>query len=388
MSRSSAVILVSDPSAETGLSKPMLLHPIMGLPMLSWLAASMAACGCERFFLVCGDRFLEQAAACFPQGSTVTTAEPENFSRPLRAFLSAEGCGESVTVVSGPVLILPRFAFGLHGGQAVSGAKNASPDALLRALDGKLPLDACGEPCTDRDGWCAVPSAESLVDFSPLVRRGVLDRLLQGGVEIWDPANCYVEPGVTVGKGTVLMPGTILRGKTVIGEGCTVGPNTLLENVTVGSGTSVNASQLYDCTVGENTAVGPFAYVRPGSEIGDGCKVGDFVEVKNSVIGNGTKISHLTYVGDSDVGERVNFGCGTVTCNYDRAKKHRTVIGNDCFIGCNTNLVAPVTVGDGAYTAAGSTITEDVPENALAIARSRQTVKPDWAGSHKVKQKK
>ena len=313
MSRSSAVILVTDSCAETGLSKPMLLHPIMGLPMLSWLAASMAARGCERFFLVCDSCLREQAAACFPQGSTVTGAEPEDLARPLRAFLSAEDCGQSVIVVSGPVLILPQFAFGLHGGKDVPGTKCASPDALLRALDENLPLASCGEPCTDRDGWCAVPSAEALADFSPLVRRGVLDRLLRGGVEIWDPANCYVEPGVTVGKGSALLPGTILRGRTVIGENCTVGPNTLLENVAVGSGSTVNASQLYDCTVGENTSVGPFAYVRPGSAIGDGCKVGDFVEVKNSFIGNGTKISHLTYVGDSDVGERVNFGCGTVT---------------------------------------------------------------------------
>ena len=117
-------------------------------------------------------------------------------------------------------------------------------------------------------------------------------------------------------------------------------------------------------------------------------KVGDFVEVKNSVVGDGTKIAHLTYVGDSDVGERVNFGCGTVTVNYDRAQKHRTVIGNDAFIGCNTNLVAPVTVGDGAYTAAGSTITEDVPAQALAVARAHQSNKKDWAAKHKLKQPK
>ena len=125
--------------------------------------------------------------------------------------------------------------------------------------------------------------------------------------------------------------------------------------------------------------MGPFAYVRPNSTIGDHVKVGDFVEIKNSVIGNGTKISHLTYVGDSDCGERVNFGCGTVTTNYDGFRKYRCTIGDDSFIGCNTNLVAPVKVGEGSYIAAGSTITDDVPADALALARMKQTVKEGWA---------
>ena len=143
--------------------------------------------------------------------------------------------------------------------------------------------------------------------------------------------------------------------------------------------TEVNASQLNESTVGAHTTVGPFAYVRPNSKIGDHVKVGDFVEIKNSVIGNGTKISHLTYVGDSDCGERINFGCGTVTTNYDGFKKFRCTIGDDAFIGCNTNLIAPVTVGNGSYIAAGSTITDEVPADSLAIARERQVNKPGWA---------
>ena len=173
-----------------------------------------------------------------------------------------------------------------------------------------------------------------------------------------------------------------------IGKNCTIGPDTFLEDVRVGDGSSVRATHAFSSTIGYDAQVGPFAYIRPGSTIGNGVKVGDFVEVKNSVVGDGTKIAHLTYVGDSDVGERVNFGCGTVTVNYDRAQKHRTVIGNDAFIGCNTNLVAPVTVGDGAYTAAGSTITEDVPAQALAVARAHQSNKKDWAAKHKLKQPK
>ena len=153
----------------------------------------------------------------------------------------------------------------------------------------------------------------------------------------------------------------------------------MIRDCTVGDDTVVNASQTNESTIGSRTKVGPFAYVRPNSVIGDDIKVGDFVEVKNSVIGNGTKISHLTYVGDTDVGEQVNFGCGTVTTNYDGFHKYRTVIGNGVFIGCNTNLVAPVSVGDGAYIAAGATITKDVPADSLAIARSPETIKDGWA---------
>ena len=216
----------------------------------------------------------------------------------------------------------------------------------------------------------------------------MLYRLSKQGVEIWDYASTYIDPTAAVGPGTAILPGTILRGNTSIGKNCTIGPNAYLENAKIGDNTVVNASQIYNSTVGFDTHVGPFAYIRPGSSVGNHVKVGDFVEIKNSVVDDGTKISHLTYVGDSDVGKNVNFGCGTVTVNYDRAKKYRTTIGDNAFIGCNTNLVAPVTVGEGAYTAAGSTITDDIPAMALAIARARQTNKKDWAARHKLKESK
>lgn len=209
--------------------------------------------------------------------------------------------------------------------------------------------------------------------------------LLAAGVLMMDPSAVYVEAGVTVGAGTLLLPGTILRGNTVIGEHCEIGPNTMLTDCTVGDGAVINSSQCNESTIESGAHVGPFAYIRPNCHVGRDVKVGDFVELKNSTIGDGTKIAHLTYVGDADVGHRVNFGCGTVLVNYDGNRKYRTTIGDDCFIGCNTNLVSPVHVGDGAYTAAGSTITEDVPADALAIARARQVEKPGWAAAHRAK---
>ena len=141
----------------------------------------------------------------------------------------------------------------------------------------------------------------------------------------------------------------------------------------------INASQVYGSTLERGSDVGPYAHIRPGCHVGEGCHVGAFVQLKNCRLGDGAKLSHLTYVGDADVGERVNFGCGTVTSNYDGFDKHRTVIGDDVFIGCNTNLVAPVEVGRGAYIAAGTTVTRDVPPDSLAIGRTRQEVKEGWA---------
>ena len=206
----------------------------------------------------------------------------------------------------------------------------------------------------------------------------IITKNMIAGVTIIDPQNTYIDDEVIIGSDTIIYPGSIIRGKTVIGSDCEIGPSSTLDDTVIGNGTTFKNSVAINAKIGDNTTVGPFAYIRPNSDIKNNVKIGDFVEVKNSVIGNGTKVSHLTYIGDSDVGEKINFGCGTITVNYDGKNKFRTVIEDSAFIGCNTNLVAPVKVGKGAFIAAGSTITDDVDDNALAIARSRQTVKKDW----------
>ncbi len=209
-------------------------------------------------------------------------------------------------------------------------------------------------------------------------RLAVLEELIAAGVQVMSE-DIYVERGVQVAPGATLLPGTILRGKTTVAEGCVIGPNTLLENAVVGKNTTVNASQVYDSTLGENNKIGPYTHVRKDTVTGYGVHLGAYVETKNSNFAMGNTVSHLTYIGDSDVGKYCNFGCGTVTCNYDGENKFRTTIGDYVFVGCNTNLVAPVTVGDGAYTAAGSTITKDVPAGDMGIARERQTNLEGWA---------
>lgn len=195
------------------------------------------------------------------------------------------------------------------------------------------------------------------------------------GVTIIDPSSTYIEESVTIERDTVIYPGTILEGTTSIGEDSIIGPNSRIIDSFVGKGTSVDNSKVISSRIGNGTTVGPFAYLRPGSELGDGVKIGDFVEVKNSKIGDGSKASHLAYLGDGEVGKNVNIGCGVIFVNYDGKNKNKTIIEDNAFVGSNSNLVAPVTISEGAYVACGSTITENVEEETLAIARARQVNK-------------
>ena len=217
-----------------------------------------------------------------------------------------------------------------------------------------------------------------LYEASEIIKARIMEKHMRCGVTIIDPTSTYIDEGVEIGIDTVIYPGTILEGTTRIGEDCIIGPNSRLVNTIIGNGTEINHSVILESSVGNNTHVGPFAYIRPESSIGDKVKIGDFVEVKKSVIGDKTKVSHLTYIGDAQVGRNANIACGVVTVNYDGKKKHKTIIGDNAFVGCNVNLVAPIVVESNTYIAAGSTVTDDVPENSLAIARERQTIKEGW----------
>ena len=230
----------------------------------------------------------------------------------------------------------------------------------------------------ESDDIAGVNSRIQLAGVTEVMKNRINEKHMANGVTLVDPSNTYIEADVVIGKDTIIEPGCMLQGHTIIGENCRIGYNSKLTNMTIKDHVDIEVSVLTDSFVDEGTHVGPFAYVRPNSHIGKNIKVGDFVEIKNANIGDGTKISHLTYIGDADVGEGVNFGCGTVVVNYDGQKKHRTTIGNHAFIGCNTNLVSPVVVEDNAYTAAGSTITKTVPEKSLAIARAKQENKENW----------
>ena len=379
----------------------LMLEELLFDPAARWLAESLRSAGVERFFVVCHSDDREQAAACFPAGTELVTGTSEDAVEQLVAFLNAlEG---KAVVITKPVLLHWDDARTLvnaeNGGVLDSkdtGVYRVDAAALSAALGEGVGLEEAlkekGDRFNSRGVWFqgAYPIRSGWVgrmEAELAARQLSARRLMMAGVRFLAPDQCYIGPRVQVGEGTVVLPGTILRGETVVGRNCEIGPNTMIRDCTVGDNVTVNASQLNESTVDDGVKIGPFTYIRPNCHVGAGVKVGDFVELKNSTIGAGTKISHLTYVGDSDVGERVNFGCGTVTVNYDGFTKFRTTIGDDAFIGCNTNLVAPVKVGDGAYTAAGSTITDDVPGDSLAIARTRQTVKKQWAAKRRARRK-
>jgi bifunctional UDP-N-acetylglucosamine pyrophosphorylase/glucosamine-1-phosphate N-acetyltransferase len=223
--------------------------------------------------------------------------------------------------------------------------------------------------------------------FSEQMLRGRINyEHMKNGVTFIDPERAYIDPDVTIGRDTVIWPDVVLRLDTKIAERVTLYPGCRLMKTHVGNDCVLQAVVSNEAVIGDGVTVGPFVNIRPGTRISNGCKIGDFVEIKNSNIGEGSKVPHLSYVWDGDMGARVNIGCGTVFSNYDGFKKQRTVIGDDAFIGCNTNLVAPVKVGNKAYTAAGSTITEDVPDNSMAVARARQVNKEGYMEKYRQKQ--
>lgn len=218
-------------------------------------------------------------------------------------------------------------------------------------------------------------------------RLAVLEKYADAGVIFEGIDGVVIEETVVIGAGTRIEPGVVLKGDTIIGEGCLLTSGSRVEDCVIGDRTIINASQCYRSRIGNEVTVGPFSHIRPDSDLADHVHIGDFVEVKNSFIGVGASVSHLTYIGDSDVGRNVNFGCGCVTVNYDGVNKHRCRIGDNAFIGCNTNLVAPVEVGDNTFIAAGSTITDGIPDGDFAIARARQ-VNKEGLGAKKLKDRK
>ena len=228
------------------------------------------------------------------------------------------------------------------------------------------------------DELMGVNSKVELAKAEEIMRKRINELHMVNGVTLIDPNNTYIESGVEIGNDTIIYPGAVLKGNTKIGSNCTIEMNSSIDNSVIGDNTKIDKSTIIDSTVGNNTTVGPYAYLRPKSNIGNNVKIGDFVEVKNATIEDNSKASHLTYIGDAHVGKNVNIGCGVVFVNYDGKNKFKSIVKDNAFIGSNSNLVAPVVVEEKGYIATGSTITQDVPEKALAIARERQVNKLGW----------
>ena len=235
-----------------------------------------------------------------------------------------------------------------------------------------------GAVVTDIEETIGVNSRVQLAEAEEILRKRINLKHMENGVTLVDPKTTYIGADVEIGKDTIVYPNNILEGKTIIGNNCVLYQNSRIKDSTIGDNVDIQSSVILESKIGDNTTVGPFAYIRPESAIGNNARIGDFVEIKKSSIGDGTKVSHLTYIGDAEVGSGCNFGCGTVVVNYDGKVKNKTIIGDNSFIGCNTNLVSPVKVGDNTYIAAGSTITNEVHEGDLAVARAKQRNIPGW----------
>ena len=320
---------------------------------------------------------------------TASIANPTGYGRILRTEAGIAGIVEEkdATAEQKAICEINSGAYWFKTGALLEalkalGCENAAGEYYLTdtvaILLGKG--EKAGAYCTENtDVILGANSQRDLLELNTLARMREIDKHLDNGVVFTCTDGITIEPDVHIGAGTEILPGTILRDGTVIGEGCTIGPNCLIEKCNIEDGVRLNYVQAYQSTIEKNVKIGPFVHIRPNSHIKQGVKIGDFVEIKNSTIGEGTAVAHLTYVGDSDVGKKVNFGCGTVTVNYDGIIKSRCVIGDNCFIGCNTNLVAPVKLGKYVYTAAGTTVTKDVPDYSLAIDRGAMTVKEGYS---------
>ena len=231
----------------------------------------------------------------------------------------------------------------------------------------------------DKEVVMGANNPAQLHQLGELARTKVISAQIENGVSIPCTDGVIIGPDVLIGSDTIILPGTVITGRTVIGDGCRIGPTSVITDSVIGKRVNVNASQIRSSTIRDNVSIGPYSYVRPDCSVGSDVRIGDFVELKSTTVGENSFVSHMSYLGDCEVGRRVTIGGGCVTVNYDGIEKNRCTIGDDSLVGCNTCLIAPVTLGEGAYIAAGTTVTEDLPAGSMAIGRVRQEIKPDWS---------
>lgn len=361
---------------------------------------------CGTVMIICGDTPLLEAAELkkFYEGhvasqaaATVLTAfmdDPAGYGRIIR-----DADGNVLGIVEEKDAVLEQKAIkeintGIYCVEAPSlfevlatlTCDNAQGEHYLTDVLAKLNAmgkKVGGVATADSDMIMGINSRRQLAEAENIMRQRILNKLMDDGVTVMDPASTFIEKGVEIGQDTVIYPYTWLEGTTKIGEDCQIGPNVRLTNVRIGNTAELQFVYGHDCEVQDNVVIGPYVHLRPDTVIGDNVKIGNFVEVKNSHVGTGSKLPHLSYIGDSDIGSSVNIGCGCITVNYDGKKKHRTIIEDNAFVGCNSNMVAPVTIGAGAYIGAGSTITKDVPGDDLGIARAKQKNIEGWAAKYR-----
>lgn len=414
---SAVVVLAAGGGTRMRSKRSKVLHDLGGRPMLSYALSAAAALDPSHLVVVLGfqrDEVAHHVTQLVPSAVHAVQAEQRGVADAVRAGLAAvEGLSGDVLVTYGDVpLLTAETLSGLVVAHKASGnavtvlaadesgdvesepvvyvADAATLTGSLSAGDGGLLewAETSGVSVGTHvvaDHWQLrdVNDRVQLSEIAAELNRRILTGWMRAGVTVMDPATTWVADTVDLAEDVTLLPNTILRGATSIGEGATVGPDTLLTDVEVGPGAHVTRTHATLAVIGPDAEVGPYSFLRPGTRLGGHGKIGAFVEAKNAVIGEGAKVPHLTYCGDAEVGDGANIGAGTIFANYDGVTKSRTKVGKASFVGSNSVLVAPVEIADGAYVAAGSAITEAVEPGDLAIARGRQRNIPGWVASRR-----
>lgn len=412
-----ALILAAGSGTRMRSRLPKPLHCLAGKPLARYPIDLARRVGIERVAVVVPTDTEPFRAALGPDLEYVIQAEPRGT---LNAVLAARPLLEELAEQNGTLVVLPgdfplldavtlNSTFVHHSGtkadltqlggnQGNAGVYLFRARAFLQALEA-TPPPADGEQSLSRyvrrlansgirTQFTSAPHPErvrgvnnrvELAATAQLLREQILREHMLAGVTIEDPSSTYVDANVQIGMDTILRPGTHLCGSTVIGEGCDLGPDVRITDCELGESVTAQYAVLTSSVVGDGTKIGPYAQLRPGCRVGRKVKIGNFVELKNAEVEDSVSAGHFAYLGDASIGSKTNIGAGTITCNYDGKRKHRTVIGRSTFIGTHSTLIAPVTVGDGAYVAAGSVVTQEVPPDALAIGRQRQVNREGWA---------
>lgn len=387
MAGTSAIVFLPDDTARTGLEQPLMLTPVAGSPLLAWLCGAMYRAGVRRMLLVCRQPWTAKALEACPRTIAVTTAAAADASDSLHVFLTtAEAWEDVVTVIPGPV-VFDRWTAFCAGPEPAGdartpcGVRDVPREALLEALeqqDGEFDfiqiIQSSGVAYTDADGLYPLSAPSELTAWRTTLQTARVRELEACGADVWDPRTLWAGPEVTVGEGTQLLPGVILRGATCVGPDCTIGPDSVLTDAVIGAAAVVNASQVTGSTLGAHAQVGPYASVGPGAKLGERAVVGPFVQVSGSTLEADARLEGLNHVANAELAQGAVFAPGAVTAAQEGPVK----LAENACAGANATLTGPVTLGAEAAAAAGSTITEDVPDGAMGSSAGRQSVLKDY----------
>ena len=412
-----AIVLAAGEGTRMKSRHPKVMHKLLDRPLVSWVTRAAREAGAERIVVVVGHGADEVRAHLANEKDVECVEQTERLGtgHAVRTALEGARIGEGALLVlngDGPLVepeTLRRLIAPVEAGEAAAGILTWTPEdpfgygrlefddegSVTRIIEQKdctpeqaATLTSCNPGFYAFDGallaahideLLGVNSRAQLAELNAIARDRINARLMAEGVTMLDPKTTWVGPDVTVGRDTVLLPMTMLWGKTSVGEECVLGPNTRLTDCTVADNVSLEETVGVDVTIDEGVTCGPRAYLRGGAHVLAGAHVGTHVEIKNSVIGKGSKVPHLSYIGDCTMGAGVNIGGGSITCNYDGVHKNRTTIGDNVFVGSDTMMVAPVTIGDGALVGASSCVTKDVPADALYLERSKERIVEGYA---------